>query len=106
MLRASSVFALQGLAETIRPMVGDMARPGLPPANFDLVWSEGALNGGIENALHVCPGPSLHRWTLGTLIGADILSIDKIKNLDAPVASIGGVGTFDGICTTGIIAVL
>jgi len=44
--------------------------------------------------------------TLGTLIGADILNIDKIKNLGAPVASIGGAGTFDGIFLNGIMAVL
>jgi uncharacterized membrane protein len=44
--------------------------------------------------------------TLGTLIGADILNISKIKNLGAPVASIGGAGTFDGIFLSGIIAVL
>ena len=44
--------------------------------------------------------------TLGTLIGADILNIDKIKNLGAPVASIGGAGTFDGIFMSGIMAVL
>jgi len=44
-----------GLAERIRPLVGDMAEPRLPPASFDLVWSEGALyNIGIENALRVC----------------------------------------------------
>jgi uncharacterized membrane protein len=34
------------------------------------------------------------------------LNIDKIKNLGAPVASIGGAGTFDGIFMTGIMAVL
>ncbi|NSW84979.1 MAG: DUF1614 domain-containing protein [Syntrophobacteraceae bacterium] len=44
--------------------------------------------------------------TLGTLIGADILHLDKLKNLRAPVASIGGAGTFDGIFLTGILAVL
>ncbi len=44
--------------------------------------------------------------TLGTLIGADILNVDKIKNLGAPVASIGGAGTFDGIFLSGIMAVL
>lgn len=44
--------------------------------------------------------------TLGTLIGADILNISKIKNLGAPVASIGGAGTFDGIFLSGIMAVL
>ena len=44
--------------------------------------------------------------TLGTLIGADILHMDKLKQLNAPVASIGGAGTFDGIFLTGILAVL
>ncbi len=44
--------------------------------------------------------------TLGTLIGADIMNIQKIKNLGAPVASIGGAGTFDGIFLNGIMAVL
>ncbi|NLI81846.1 MAG: DUF1614 domain-containing protein [Deltaproteobacteria bacterium] len=44
--------------------------------------------------------------TLGTLIGADLLHLDKLKLLRAPVASIGGAGTFDGIFLTGILAVL
>ncbi|HLX38472.1 MAG TPA: DUF1614 domain-containing protein [Candidatus Binataceae bacterium] len=43
---------------------------------------------------------------LGTLIGADLLNIGKVSNLGAPVASIGGAGTFDGIFLTGIVAVL
>lgn len=44
--------------------------------------------------------------TLGTLIGADILNLNKIRNLGAPVASIGGAGTFDGVFLSGLIAVL
>jgi uncharacterized membrane protein len=44
--------------------------------------------------------------TLGTLIGADLLNLQKISKLGAPVASIGGAGTFDGVFLTGIIAVL
>ncbi len=44
--------------------------------------------------------------TLGTLIGADILHLGDLKHLNAPVASIGGAGTFDGIFLTGILAVL
>jgi uncharacterized membrane protein len=43
---------------------------------------------------------------LGTLVGADLLNLDKIRGLGAPVASIGGAGTFDGVFITGIIAVL
>lgn len=44
--------------------------------------------------------------TLGVLIGADLLRIRQIGTLGAPVASIGGAGTFDGIFLTGLLAVL
>jgi len=44
--------------------------------------------------------------SLGTLIGADLLNLDKVQGLGAPVASIGGAGTFDGIFLSGILAVL
>lgn len=43
---------------------------------------------------------------LGTLIGADLLNLGKLQGLGAPVASIGGAGTFDGVFLTGILAVL
>jgi uncharacterized membrane protein len=44
--------------------------------------------------------------SLGTLIGADLSNLDKVRGLGAPVASIGGAGTFDGIFLTGVLAVL
>jgi uncharacterized membrane protein len=44
--------------------------------------------------------------SLGTLIGADLLNLGKIQGLGAPVASIGGAGTFDGIFVAGIVSVL
>ena len=44
--------------------------------------------------------------SLGTLIGADLLNFNHIQGLGAPVASIGGAGTFDGIFLIGIMAVL
>ncbi len=44
--------------------------------------------------------------TMGCLIGADLLNLHRLAGLGAPVASIGGAGTFDGIFFTGIIAVL
>jgi uncharacterized membrane protein len=43
---------------------------------------------------------------LGTLIGADLSNLKVIPKLGAPVASIGGAGTFDGVFLSGIIAVL
>jgi len=44
--------------------------------------------------------------SIGTLIGADLLNLGRIQGLGAPIASIGGAGTFDGVFLTGIIAVL
>jgi uncharacterized membrane protein len=44
--------------------------------------------------------------SLGTLIGADLLNLGNLQGLGAPVASIGGAGTFDGIFVTGVLAVL
>lgn len=55
--RLRATAADLGLSQRVSPQVGDMANPGLPPASFDLVWSEGALyNIGIENALRICHG--------------------------------------------------
>ena len=44
--------------------------------------------------------------TLGTLVGADLLHFARIRELGAPLVSIGGAGTFDGVFLSGLIAVL
>jgi uncharacterized membrane protein len=44
--------------------------------------------------------------SLGTLIGADLLNLGRVQGLGAPIASIGGAGTFDGIFLTGLLAVV
>jgi uncharacterized membrane protein len=44
--------------------------------------------------------------TLGVLVGADLLRLRDVHRLGAPLASIGGAGSFDGIFITGILAVL
>ena len=44
--------------------------------------------------------------SIGTLVGADLLNLGRLQGLGAPVASIGGAGTFDGIFLTGVLAVL
>src|ERR1700760_1671405 len=44
--------------------------------------------------------------SMGTLVGADLMNLDRINGLRPPVASIGGAGTFDGIFLTGVLAVL
>lgn len=44
--------------------------------------------------------------TLGTLIGADLLNLGRMRTIGAPVVSIGGAGTFDGVFLSGLLAVL
>ncbi|WP_254059159.1 DUF1614 domain-containing protein [Methanogenium sp. MK-MG] len=42
--------------------------------------------------------------TMGTLIGADLLNWRHLGKIGAPLVSIGGAGTFDGIFLSGILA--
>ncbi len=44
--------------------------------------------------------------TLGVLLGADVLRLNDVRGLGAPLAAVGGAGTFDGVFITGLVAVL
>jgi len=44
--------------------------------------------------------------TMGSLIGADLLNLNKIDKLGASFVSIGGAGIFDGVFLTGLVAAL
>jgi len=44
--------------------------------------------------------------TIGTLIGGDLINLWRTRGLGAPVVSIGGAGTFDGIFVAGLLAVV
>ncbi len=43
--------------------------------------------------------------SLSALIGADLMNLHKIPELGAPVASIGGAGTFDGVFVSGLASI-
>ena len=80
--------------------------PGVGIALPVLVPALGDGGGGLA-AVASCAAPLAYiSGSLGTLIGADLLNLDKLQGLGAPVASIGGAGTFDGVFLTGIVAVL
>jgi uncharacterized membrane protein len=68
----------------------------------------GVIAAAVAIALHpaAVAGLAYVGGTLGILLGADLLNLHKIKRLGAPVASIGGAGTFDGVFITGIVAVV
>jgi len=80
------------------PGVGIAVPALVPPVSATVV--------AISLSRKYAPALAFISGTLGTLIGADLLNLDKIQGLGAPIASIGGAGTFDGIFTTGILAVL
>jgi uncharacterized membrane protein len=65
-----------------------------------------AAGAAILLARRAAPPVAYIGGSLGTLIGADLLNLGVVQGLGAPVASIGGAGTFDGIFLTGIVAVL
>lgn len=85
-----------------------LARPvpgvgiALPPLLPSLVTATAAILLDPQAA----PRTAFIAGTLGTLVGADLLNLGSLQDLGAPVASIGGAGTFDGVFLTGIIAVL
>ena len=94
---AAVALALHWLANPV-PGIG-IAVPVFWPA---LITAVVALVLSRENAAPL----AYIAGSLGTLIGADLTNLDKVRGLGAPVASIGGAGTFDGIFLTGILAVL
>jgi uncharacterized membrane protein len=57
-------------------------------------------------APHMAAPVAFVSGTLGTLIGADLLNIGRLRELGGGMASIGGAGTFDGVFLSGIVAVL
>jgi uncharacterized membrane protein len=61
---------------------------------------------GLLLAPEQAPALAYIAGTMGCLIGADLLNLHRLVGLGAPIASIGGAGTFDGIFFTGVIAVL
>ena len=74
----------------------------LPPLLPSLVTAGVALLFDWRTA----PRTAFIAGTLGTLTGADLLNLGRVQALGAPVVSIGGAGTFDGVFLIGIIAVL
>jgi uncharacterized membrane protein len=88
---------------TARPIPGiGIATPMfIPPIIAAIVGM--FLSGGVP---HHADAIAYVSGVLGTLIGADLMNLGRLGELGAPVASIGGAGTFDGIFLTGIVAVL
>lgn len=98
LIAVAIVAALVHLMARPVPGVGIAVPIVIPPLVTALVaWSLSSWN----------PAPLAYiAGSLGTLIGADLMNLGKVRSLGAPVASIGGAGKFDGIFLTGVVAVL
>lgn len=80
------------------PGVGIVTPALIPPvcAALAAVWLGG----------HAAAAVAYVAGTFGALVGADLLNLPRVRSLEAPVVSIGGAGTFDGVFLTGLAAVL
>jgi uncharacterized membrane protein len=99
-----SLIAVAGVAVAVwlvaRPVKGvGVVAPSLLPPVF-AAMSAILIGGRAEAALAYVGG------TLGTLVGADLMNLPRIRALAAPEASIGGAGTFDGVFLSGLLAVV
>lgn len=83
-----------------RPVPGvGVVLPGLiPPLAAAAIAL--AIGGGQVPAIAYVAG------VLGTLVGADLLNLHRVGRMGAPLVSIGGAGTFDGVLLSGVAAVL
>jgi uncharacterized membrane protein len=81
---------------TIVPGVGIAVPMLLPPIAAAVV--------SLALAPRQAPPLAYVSGAMGALIGADLLNLPRIAQIGAPVVSIGGAGTFDGVFLTGIIA--
>ena len=97
MLLGVAVVAIivHGLAQIV-PGVGIAVPMLIPP----LVAAGVALILSFRRA----PPVAYVSGSMGALIGADISNLHRLAEIGAPVVSIGGAGTFDGVFLTGIIA--
>jgi uncharacterized membrane protein len=81
-----------------RPVQGvGILMPGLAPplvAAMSALWLAPA---------HATPVAFI-AGTVGPLVGADLLHLRQIEQMDTGIVSIGGAGTFDGIVLSGIVA--
>lgn len=80
--------------------------PGVEIALPPLLPSEATAVIALVLDRRAAPSTVFIAGTLGTLVGADLLNLGRIRDLGAPVASIGGAGTFDGVFMVGVVAVL
>jgi uncharacterized membrane protein len=98
LLAVAAVALVARLLARPVPGVGVVLPALIPPLAAAAVAM--ALGGGHVPAVAYLAG------VVGTLVGADLLNLHRVGRMGAPLVSIGGAGTFDGVLLSGIAAVL
>jgi uncharacterized membrane protein len=78
--------------------------PGVGIAVPMLVPPLAAAGVSLLLAFRQAPPVAYVAGSMGALIGADLWNLPRLAELGAPIVSIGGAGTFDGVFLTGILA--
>lgn len=103
-LFAPAAMATAVVAAVVHLMARPVARVGISvPILIPPVVAAAAA---VLIAPDTAPAVAYVAGTLGTLIGADLTNLQLLRGIGAPIASVGGAGTFDAIFVTGILAVL
>ena len=102
---ASRVRMLLGVA-VVTAIVHGLADivPGVGIAMPMIVPPLAAAAVALVLAFRHAPPVAYVAGSMGALIGGDLMNLPRIGELAAPVVSIGGAGTFDGVFLTGLIA--
>jgi uncharacterized membrane protein len=102
LLGVAFVGAVAHLTSRVVPGLGIVTPVFIPPLSALLCGL--ALSALLGEGTMAAPVIAYTSGTLGVLTGADLLNLGRIGEMGAPMVSIGGAGTFDGIFLAGVIA--
>jgi uncharacterized membrane protein len=104
--RTGMIVRMAVATAIVAVIVHHLARvvPGVGIAVPMLVPPLAAAGVALVLAFRRAPPVAYVAGSMGALIGADIMNLHRLAAIGAPVVSIGGAGTFDGVFLTGIIA--
>jgi uncharacterized membrane protein len=101
-LRARMLLGIAVVAMTVHSLAQVVPGVGIAVPTFVPPLVAAAVS--LVLAFRQAPPLAYVSGSMGALIGADLSNLHRIAELGAPVVSIGGAGTFDGVFLTGLIA--
>lgn len=106
LLRTRMVWPMLLGTALVAIVVNHLARvvPGVGIVVPMLVPPLVAAGAGLVLAFRRAPPVAYVSGSMGALVGADLVNLGRVAEMGAPIVSIGGAGTFDGVFLTGIIA--